>query len=288
MAVFACLLWSTAFVTSKYALNHQSPLNLAGMRFVLAGLIQIPLCGHFLAPFQLLKKEFITVFLVSLFHTIYLYSTFFIALNWVRGAEGAIMIGVGPLASALMAHLLMKDDKMQKKTMLSIGFGMAGVIFISLSTKPWSPVGFKQFLGLMLLLSGAIVSATGNILVAKRKGGLHPIALNSAQMLFGGVVLLLIALPFEGSVQLHQSVSFYGALLWLSIISSTAFAIWFFLLGKIKVSQLNLWKFLIPLNGAALSWMLLPDESPSLPSLMGMGLIVTGIVIGQIKRKPRV
>ncbi|VGO12209.1 S-adenosylmethionine/S-adenosylhomocysteine transporter [Pontiella desulfatans] len=285
LAIFACLLWSTSFVTSKHALDFQEPLNLAGLRFVLAGLIQIPLCGSLAAPIRMLRKEFTTVLLVSLFHTIFLYGTFFIGLNWVRGAEGAIMIGVGPLASALMAHLLMHDDKMQRRTLVSIVFGMVGVALISLATKPWSPVGLKEFFGLMLLLSGAVVSAIGNIVVAKRKGGLHPIALNSAQMLLGGIVLLLIALPFEGPPQMNQPASFFGALAWLSIISATAFAIWFHLLSKIKVSKLNLWKFLIPLSGAALSWLLLPDESPTLPSLIGMAFIIAGIVIGQVEGK---
>ncbi len=285
MAILACLLWSSSFATVKHALDYQSPLNLAGMRFVLAGLIQIPLCGSLFAPFRLMRREFFTVLLVSFFHTIYLYGTFFIGMKWVRGAEGAIMIGAGPLASALMAHLLTHDDKMQRKTMVSIFFGMAGVVFISLASKPWNPVGLKEFFGLMLLLSGSFVSAIGNVLVSKRKGGLHPVALNSAQMLFGGVVLLLIALPFEGIPHVKLPPVFYGQLLWLSTISAVAFSIWFYLLSRIKVSKLNLWKFLIPLSGAVLSWIFIPGESPTLPSLIGMALIVAGILIGQTERK---
>jgi len=112
--------------------------------------------------------------------------------------------------------------------------------------------------------------------LAKRRGGLNPIALNSAQMLIGGPVLLLIALPFEGVPNLALPPVFYGQLLWLVVISAAAFAIWFHLLGKIKVSKLNLWKFIIPLSGAALSWIILPNESPTLPGLVGMGLIVIG------------
>ncbi len=284
-AILACLLWSSAFVTVKHALEYQAPLTLAGMRFVLAGLIQIPLCGSLLAPWRMLKKEFGTVLLVSLFHTIYLYATFFIGMSWVRGAEGAIMIGAGPLCSALVAHLLMHDDKLERKTIISILFGMAGVVFISLSSKPWSPAGLKEWFGLMLLLSGSLVSAVGNVVVAKRRGGLHPVALNSIQMLFGGAVLLLIALPFEGRPQLAQPPAFYGLLLWLALISAAAFAIWFKLLGRMKVSRLNLWKFLIPLSGATLSWLFLADESPSGPTLAGMALIIIGILIGQRERK---
>jgi len=281
LAILACLLWSSAFATAKHALDHQTPLTLAGMRFVLAGLIQIPFCGGLLAPFRMIRKEFTTVLWVSLFHTIYLYGTFFIGMQWARGAEAAIMIGVGPLASALMAHLLMRDDKMQRRTLVSIGFGLGGIVLISLAAKPWNPIGLKEFFGLMLLLSGAVVSAIGNIVVAKRKGGLNPIALNSAQMLIGGPVLLLIALPFEGVPNLDLPLAFYGQLLWLALISATAFAIWFHLLGKTKVSKLNLWKFIIPLSGAVLSWIFIPSESPTLPALVGMALIITGLVVGQ-------
>lgn len=281
MAVLACLLWSSAFVAGKHALEYQKPLNLAGTRFLLAGLLQIPLCGSLLAPFRLLKTDFKTVLWVSLFHTVYLYASFFIGLSWVRGAEGAIMIGVGPLTSALVAHLLMKDDKMQKRTLISILIGMSGVVLISLASNPWNPGGLKEFCGLMLLLSGAFVSAIGNVVVAKRKGGLNPIALNSMQMLLGGAILLLLALPVEGPPLFQLPLVYYGNLLWLASISAIAFAIWFFLLGKIKVSRLNLWKFLIPLCGATLSWIFLPDESPTLPSLLGMILIVAGITIGQ-------
>ncbi len=284
-AILACLLWSTAFVTVKNALEYQTPLTLAGMRFVLAGLIQIPFCRHWLAPMQLLRKEFTTVLLVSLFHTVYLYATFFIALSWLPGAEGAITMGAGPLCAALVAHWMMHDDKLERRTMTSIAFGMGGIVCISMASKPWSPVGLKELFGILLLLSGSVVSAIGNVMIAKRKGGLPPVALNSAQMLIGGVVLLLIALPLEGLPNLLLPAVFYSQLLWLATISSVAFAIWFHLLGRMKVSRLNLWKFLIPLSGAALSWILLPDESPSLPSLIGMVLIVIGIVVGN-REKP--
>ncbi|QBG47735.1 DMT family transporter [Verrucomicrobia bacterium S94] len=281
MAVFACLLWSSAFVAGKQALEYQAPLNLAGSRFLLAGLLQIPFCGSVTAPFLMLRREFITVLLVSLFHTVYLYSTFFIGLAWVRGAEGAMVIGAGPLASALVAHVMMHDDRIQKRTLFSILLGMAGIAFVTLSSSPWNPEGFKEFCGLLLLLSGAFVSAVGNVVVAKRKGRLHPVALNSAQMLLGGIILLLLALPFNGPPETHLPISYYSNLLWLATISATAFAIWFFLLSRIKVSRLNLWKFLIPFSGSIIAWLFIPGEHPTLPSLIGMLLIVTGIIIGQ-------
>jgi drug/metabolite transporter (DMT)-like permease len=160
-----------------------------------------------------------------------------------------------------------------------------GIVTISLATKPWNPVGLKELLGIGLLLTGSIVSAAGNIVVSKKRGSLPAIELNCIQMLMGGAVLLIWALLAEGTPDLHQPPRFYGALLWLAFVSATAFAIWFHLLTHVKVSKLNIWKFLIPLSGATLSWILIPNETPDIPSLIGMGFIILGIIHSQRETK---
>jgi len=45
LAVTACLLWSTAFAGVKIGLEYASPFFLAGSRFMLAGLLLVPLSG---------------------------------------------------------------------------------------------------------------------------------------------------------------------------------------------------------------------------------------------------
>jgi drug/metabolite transporter (DMT)-like permease len=281
LAALACLLWATPFVFVKVTLEHLPPLTVAGLRFLLAGLIQLPFCRQ--SPFQLLKTAPKTVILVSLFQTILLYAGFFYALTLVRGAQAAIVIGSGPLVSAIAAHFAMHDDKLSRRTLQSIAFGLCGIIAISLAAKPWEPVGLTELGGIGILLTGSVVSAAGNIVVAKKRGSLPAVELNCIQMLIGGTVLFLIALPLDGAPDLRLPIGFYGALLWLAFVSAAGFGIWFHLLSREKVSRLNIWKFLIPLAGATLSWILIPGEHPDLPTLAGMGLIIAGIVHSQRK-----
>lgn len=282
-AAFACLLWATPFVFAKITLEYMPPLTIAGIRFLIAGLIQIPFCTTPLRPFQLLHGHLKTVLWVSLFQTVLLYAGFFTALQMVRGAQAAIIIGSGPLISAVAAHLAMHDDRLNRRTVQSVLFGLAGITIISLAAKPWQPVGLRECTGMLILFVCSIGSAAGNILVAKKRGTLPAIALNSIQMMLGGGILLLIALTVEGVPSLNQPPRFYGALLWLSFVSATAFGIWFHLLSRMKVSRLNIWKFMIPLGGSVLSWLFLPDEHPDLPTLTGMVLIVLGIIHSQRK-----
>jgi drug/metabolite transporter (DMT)-like permease len=280
LAILACLLWATPFVFVKITLEHMPPLSIAGIRFLLAGLIQIPFCKQ--SPLRLLKSEPKTVILVSLFQTVLLYAGFFFALTLVRGAQAAIIVGCGPLVSAVAAHFSMHDDKLNRRTLQSILFGIIGIVIISLATKPWEPVGLRELGGIGLLLTGSIVSAAGNIVVAKKRGALPALSLNSMQMMLGGSALLAMALPLEGIPNLALPASFYGALLWLAFVSAAAFGLWFHLLNKgAKVSQLNIWKFLIPLTGATLSWIFIPGEHPDLMTLIGMGFIIIGIIHSQ-------
>ena len=46
----------------------------------------------------------------------------------------------------------------------------------------------------------------------------------------------------------------------------------------VKVSELNIWKFLIPASGAALSWILIKDEKPDWISISGMLVITISLV----------
>jgi drug/metabolite transporter (DMT)-like permease len=61
----------------------------------------------------------------------------------------------------------------------------------------------------------------------------------------------------------------------LSFLSAAAFALWFTLLKRpgVKVSYLNSWKFIIPVFGAILSWLILPGEYPDIYSITGVIII---------------
>lgn len=72
---------------------------------------------------------------------------------------------------------------------------------------------------------------------------------------------------------------FISVLLYLSFISAAAFSIWFHLLNipEVKVSELNMWKFLIPVFGAVFSWIILPGEVPTPVLVTGMIVISVSI-----------
>ena len=62
--------------------------------------------------------------------------------------------------------------------------------------------------------------------------------------------------------------------------SAFTFSRWYVLLKRpeVKVSDLNLWKFIIPVFGAVLSWLLVHGENPERLTIIGK-IIITGSLI---------
>ena len=280
LAVLACLLWSTAFVALKIGLKYSSPLYFAGIRFMISGIVLLPFCGNISDFFNTVTKNFKKILILAFIQIFILYGILFYAMTFTPSALAAITIGSSPLITAIVSHFMMHDDKMSRSKTLSLFIGIAGVVILSISRKPWTFSGLKEFIGIIMLLVGSTASALGNVIVAKDKE-VDPLILNTSQIFIGGCLLFILSIPVEGVPVLITSIDFYLALAWLVFVSSTAFSTWFILLSTpgVKVSELNVWKFIIPICGAILSWMILPDESPELFPIMGMVIIALSIVI---------
>ena len=291
-AMLACVLWGSSFPFTKITLRYTEPYTVAGLRFMLAGLLLLPFCGHPKRWIHEVRSNLKMVLRISLFQTLLLYALFYLGMSLVRGAQAAIAVGSSPLLAALLAHAMLHNDKLTPRKIASIGVGIAGIVIISLSVHPWGATGLRELCGILLLIASELSAAYGNIVFVKRNQlNMNPIALNSVQMGLGGMVLLLlsaiIAAFSHRTLQIPMEPTFFLSMLWLAIISAVAFSIWFHLLKTVKVSALNIWKFLIPVVGATLSWILLPNEHPDRWAILGMcciGLSIITFNLGEMEK----
>lgn len=287
LAIVACLLWSSAFAGIKIGLQYTPPLQFAGIRFMLAGLLIVPFCGDLSLYLRYVADHRRIVLLVSFFQTALLYALFYPGLSMVPAAIGAIITGSQPLIIALIAHFVADSERMTARRLLSILLGIIGVLIISLNRGAITLSGGSQFLGLVLLFISNISAGIGDILVSRTKAHIPMLVLTSSQLFLGGLVLFLLSIPIEGLHRGPYPVAYFGSLVWLSFLSAAAFSIWFKLLKRegVAVSDLNVWKFLIPVSGACLSWLIIPGESPEPSAVAGMICIAVALIILYIGKK---
>lgn len=287
MAIIACLLWSTAFVGVKLGLKYETPLQFAGERFFLSGLLILPFAGSLKYYWKILKQNTKIILLIALLNTFLQYALFYTGLNMVPAALGAIVIGSGPVFIALLAHFMMPADKMSAKKFFIFFLGFLGIVLVSLGRNNFSVAEEVGILGVLILLMVNLVSGLGNIFVARDAIKVPPYILSSASMIIGGGTLFIFSLFVEGLQPGNKPLIFYGALGWLSFLSAAAFSIWFTLLKRpgVKVSNLNFWKFLIPVVGAVLAWIIIPEENPTWVALAGMTIIAASLIALNIYKR---
>ena len=281
LAIFACLLWATPFTAIKIGLKYTTPLQFAGLRFFISGLIILPFIKDLKHKVLESKKRWRFILWVALLQTTLLYGLFYTGIDYLPGALGAMLIGSQPLFAAIMAHILLKNDKMTWQKIMAILLGLTGVCIISLGRADFVLTTTIP-LGVGILILNNIVGSTGNVIVSRDAKNMPPRVLASFSMIIGGAVLLLISIPVENpSWSTIHAGEYYLSLAWLAMVSAFAITIWFGLLQRpgVKVSNLNTWKFIIPIFGASLSWLVLPNENPDVISIIGMAVIACSLLL---------
>lgn len=288
LAIIACLLWSSAFVGVKIGLKYQTPLQFAGIRFLISGLILLPVIYDFRRFMKEVKENFAYVLLIAFLQIVLQYSLFYTGINLLPASISAMIVGSSPLFIAVVAHFSISNDRMDRSKISSILLGIIGVAVITLRKQ--LPSGAEIALtGVILLILNNLVSGISNVVIAQKKQSISPMILTSSSLFIGGAALLFISIPVEGLPHHSFPPEYFAALAWLSFLSAAAITIWNTLLRRpsVKVSELNIWKFLIPVSGAFLSWLILPDESPDAVSLSGMVLIGVSLIVLNLSNRRR-
>lgn len=291
-AIITCLLWSTAYPFIKIGLQYTTPLHFAGMRFILAGLIILPFTVRPGQYIRMIYENRKLALWVTLLQTLINYILFYIGMSFVPSALGAIIVGSQPFVTAVVSRIMIKEERFTFAKVITIIVGIAGIVLVSAGRQSFHFSGPMELTGVILIFTANIATATSNVLVSKKVKNMNPLVLSSFSLLFGGIIIYFISVIFEKrSTGISYPAEYWIVLLWLSFMSAFTFSKWYALLKRpeVKVSELNLWKFIIPVFGAILSWIIVPGENADWITITGMIIIAVSLIyfFGITGRKER-
>ena len=280
-AIIACLLWSTAYAGIKLGLKYDTPFHFSGIRFIISGLIILPFTVKPSTFIRMIIDNWKVVAWVTFLQIVVNYSLFYHGLNLVPGALGAVVYGAQPLIIAIVAAVMHKDDKLTRKKILTILFGISGVIFISAGRQAFKLGTALELVGIVMILVANVATGISNVMISLKSKDINPFVLSASSLFLGGIILYLISIPVEGRPKGPMPMEYWLILAWLCFMAASAFSIWYKLLQRpgVRVSELNLWKFITPVSGAGLSWLLIPDEHPEWLTISGMIIITVSLII---------
>lgn len=294
IAIFCNILWGTAFPVLKivYADMYIVSSDLGGtitfisLRFLLAGIILFVFGLLTGAPlFKVNKDQFILIIILGLFNTTLQYFFFNIGVNNTPGIKASILGQFGIFFSVVLAHLVYADDKLSFRKIIGLILGLLGLILVNLGK---SSEGLLQFTLLgegFMILSGIVSSLS--MFVAKRIGKELPsIVYTSWQMIIGSILLFIVGNLMGGRVtNLHFTPMSLVLFIYLALLSSVAFCLWYYILQYRKIGEISFYKFFVPVSGTMLTALFVPGEKLLPIYIVALLLVSLGIII--VNHKPK-
>jgi len=179
-AIIACLLWSTAYAGIKIGLQYDSPLHFAGTRFIISGLLIFPFTVKPALYLSMIREHWKIVFWVTVLQTLCNYILFYIGLDLVPGALGAVIVGSQPLVTAAVAAMMHENERLTKKKIFTIILGISGVILISAGRQALKMGTLLELIGVAMILGANIATAVSNVFVSLKSKGINPLVLSSS------------------------------------------------------------------------------------------------------------
>lgn len=304
-AIICNIVWGTPFKllkimneelsVTKAALGDRflaQAITVVSIRFFLAGILTLLFAVIFKKEdiFAVSKKQWGEIAIMGIVSTTIAYYFFNIAnvtivstINSTIVAQSTIFFGV------ILAHFFYKDDKLDARKMTALIIGFAGLIISQLSkgtsiSEMFNGVSFKGE-GYMAIYG--LVAAVATMLSRRISSNLDSFVMTGWNLVIGSVLLFLIGLMMGGDLSLVTWTS-KGLILLvvLALASAIPFSLWYWCAQYAPLSELSMYKFIMPLSGSLLAVLL--GEKFTAPLAIGLVLVCLSIIMISRPQKQKI
>ena len=290
-------LWGTAMVAMKGVIPHTTPLFMARVRLIPAGVL-ILMVAAFMGkpvPKSWLARLWIIIFALvdgTLFQG-------FLAEGLVRtnAGLGSVMIDSQPLAVALLSLWLFKEH-IGLWGWLGLGLGITGISLIGLPEE-WifhlldsgvtiNPANWQDLFnsGELLMLLAALSMAVGTVLIRFVCRYADPVMATGWHMIIGGLPLWGISSVLEAQQWQNLVLSDWMALSYATVFGSAiAYGLFFYFASSGNLTSLSSLTFLTPIFALIFGYIFLSEV---LTIIQWLGVFLTLISIYLINQRENI
>jgi drug/metabolite transporter (DMT)-like permease len=268
------LIWSSTWVAIKIGLEDAPALLGAGIRFAAAGVLLLAFAA---ARRRSLKTDRLLAVTLGLLPFAFCYGLVYWGEQYIPSGLTAVLFGVMPLYTAVLAALLLQDEPISARLLAGVGLALAG---LALAFVESLELGSEEraALGAIAVVLSPLGAALGNVALKRRGASLDAIVLNGWGMLIGGALLLAGSAGSEDWGDAAWSANAIGSILYLAVIgSAVAFVTLTILLRAMSAQASSFIALMIPF-GALIFGALLYSEPITGRAVAGAALVVAGLL----------
>ena len=277
LLVISVLIFASSLVGIRAALVDYKPLELAVFRFLIASitLAIYSLVTKIRLP---IRKDFRLILLVG-----FLFFLNMIGANYglltINAGEASFILNLVPLLTSGLAVIILKE-RLSARFVIGLIISFVGVSLIALSNSD----GPKFNLGIAFLLIAAVTFALFQITQKRLLTEYSPAEVTCFAIWGATVLLLPFGYTLPGSIG-DASLAGTISAVYLGVFpSSIAYIIWFTALKRIPVSRASAFFYFTPVFTIIIGYFWL-REIPALVSVGGGGLVIAGVIVGNIESR---
>ncbi len=278
------VIWGSTYLLNKIAVSQLAPFMLAGIRFLIAGVLIFGIALALGKTIRISKRQFLNAALAGFLFLSFGNGIVVWALKYVDSNFAALEISAQPLVILLMMWLL-QGKKIQPMSMVGVGLGVLGMyLLINQSTIVQEE---NAFAGILMIFSAMLAWGYGSLFVGRADLPPNYFVNTGYQMVTGGVILCLMSLAFnEPWLPLEH---WRGDTLWSMILlvlfgSIVAFTSFNYLLKVVSPEKVATNTYVNPIVAMFLGWYFL-DEAISGQSVLAAVILLTGVYFINSKKK---
>jgi drug/metabolite transporter (DMT)-like permease len=269
------IVWGSTYLGISLMVETIPPLMGAGARFVVVGLLLLPILAwrkglSVLRPSrsELLSAGFVGLMLPGANAVIS------VAEKTVPSGLAALLVASIPLWVILLRRL--SGERVQARSIFAVLVGFGGLALIL------HPEGDATLAGLLACVGAALMWALGSFASPRISLPRDPLASTAWQSLLGGLIIIIVALAGGEGNDLHPAEwstrSIAGLVYLITFGSLLAFTSYAWLLQNAPISKVSTYAYVNPVVAIALGWLFL-DEGISALTLVGAGIIVASVAL---------
>jgi len=271
------MLWGPSFYVIKEGLVGIPPLTLAAGRVTLAAVLlygMVRISGSRMPTDLPFWKRFAVMGIIA---NVIPFSCLMIGETLAPSAIAAIFNGLAPLITAVVAHLVIPEERMTRSTLVGMIIGFGGVLLLFLPTAMQGFEGNDVLLGMLAFIGMSLGYGVSVVYSRTKLRGRPRYVAPTAQLAAASFFLIPIALVAEGERLAYPGLEPILALIWLAVVATAlAYVVYYALLEIAGATFLSLVTFLLPPIGILLGLVFL-DEQIEWTSLLGCGMILSGV-----------
>jgi drug/metabolite transporter (DMT)-like permease len=275
----AALAWGTTGVATREALMQDvPPVAMVAVRAILASILLYAVLvarGH---RFSRDRATWKLGLVAGVFQLSAPFVLFTLAYQYASAGFVGLLVALVPLATALIAHWLLPDERLHLAKIGGLAVGFGGVALLLLSGDSGLEEGGQPLLAAVLSIGAVLSIAFASVVAKGWPGSYDPIELSWMQFSVGVVLIGATMLLTEG---MPENFSLYGwaLVVYLTVIGSVApFLLFYWVLRHVSSTKASLVGYLVP-PVALVAGIVLLDEK--LQAGIGVGglMILIGVVL---------